>query len=180
MVNYNNGKIYKLCCKDINVKEIYVGSTCNELKVRKYQHKSHCNNDKSKKYNINVYKFIRENGGFENWDIVIIEKYKECNDKLELHQRERYYLELLGATLNSQIPNRSQKEWHEDNKEHKKQYREYNKDKIKEKDKDYYQKNKEHKKEYYKEYNKEKVKCNICNKEMTKNSLTRHKRTIHK
>ena len=108
MVNYNKSIIYKICCKDINIKEIYVGSTANELRKRKSKHKSDCNNVNSHSYNLNVYKFIRNNGGFSNWDIVEIEKYN-CNDKQELHKRERFYIELLGASLNSQIPNRSKK-----------------------------------------------------------------------
>ena len=191
MVNYNQGKIYKLCCKDVNVKEFYIGSTCNELKVRKYNHKITSTNSNDKSYNLKVYKYIRENGGFENWDIVLVEEYKECNNKMELHQKERYYIELLGATLNSRIPNRTKKEYYEDNKEqikeHKKEYYENNKEHKKE----YYENNKEQIKEYQKEYrednkdkinekNKEKVKCNICNKEMNKGNLSRHKKRLHK
>ena len=41
------GFIYKIVCKDVAVKEIYVGSTTN-LKVRKCAHKSSCNNINSK------------------------------------------------------------------------------------------------------------------------------------
>jgi len=173
MVNYNQGKIYKLCCKNVNVKEIYIGSTCNELKVRKYNHKTKCNNEKSKCYNYNVYQYIRANGGFENWDIVLVEEYN-CNDKMELHQRERYYIELLQASLNSYIPNRSQKEYKQDNKDKFKEY----KKKYENTDK-----RKEHKKQYYednKEKYKEKGKCELCNKEMRKDSLNRHKKNIHK
>ena len=140
MVNYNKSIIYKICCKDINIKEIYVGSTANELRKRKSKHKSDCNNVNSHSYNLNVYKFIRNNGGFSNWDIVEIEKYN-CNDKQELHKRERFYIELLGASLNSQIPNRSKKEYDEDNK-----------DKILEKEKKRYEDNKEKILQQHKEY----------------------------
>ena len=85
MVNYTKSIIYKLCCKNPEIKEIYVGSTTNFIK-RKYKHKSACNNVKDKDYNYNIYKYIRENGGFSNWDMIEIEKHS-CNDKNELHKR---------------------------------------------------------------------------------------------
>eukprot|EP01080_Neovahlkampfia_damariscottae_P013297 gene13297-12127_t len=40
----NTGYIYKLCCKDPNVTEFYVGSTKN-IRRRKCQHKYSCNNE---------------------------------------------------------------------------------------------------------------------------------------
>tara|TARA_R110000822_G_scaffold263136_1_gene387461 strand:- start:18 stop:584 length:567 start_codon:yes stop_codon:yes gene_type:complete len=185
MVNYNQGKIYKLCCKDVNVKEIYIGSTCNELKVRKYKHKSICINENSKAYNLNIYQFIRQSGGFDNWDIVLVEEYKDCNNKNDLHARERYYIELLESTLNSRIPIRSQQEYKEYHKEYKKtdKHKEYKKqyektDKRKEYKKQYNKTDKM--KEYQKEYHKTtKIKCELCDKEMRKDSLNRHKKNIH-
>ena len=126
MINYNNSVIYKICCKDINIKEIYVGSTANNLRIRKGQHKIDCNNINRNNYNSYVYQFIRQNGGFQNFDMVLIEKYS-CNDRQELHKRERFYIELLGASLNSHIPNRGHKERYENNKE---QILEYQKQKV--------------------------------------------------
>jgi hypothetical protein len=171
MVNYNNSIIYKLCCKDINVKDIYVGSTTNFTK-RKQKHKSDCNNENSKNYNFNVYKFIRNNGGWDNWDMVVVERY-ECNDKLELHKKERDILEQLGATLNMCIPNRSIKEYQ---KEYQKtdKFKEYQKEYQKE-----YHKTDKYK-EQIKEYLKQKVECKICNKIMNKSSLNRHNKKYHK
>ena len=58
MVNYNNSIIYKLCCKDTNITDIYVGSTTNFYR-RKQDHKQQCNNTNSKEYNKNAYQFIR-------------------------------------------------------------------------------------------------------------------------
>jgi hypothetical protein len=166
MVNYNNSTIYKLCCKDINVKEIYIGSTANDLRRRKSEHKASSKNDKNKSYNLKVYKFIRDNGNFQNWDIIEIERYKAI-DKQDLHKRERYWLELLEATLNYQIPTRTQEEWFKNNN-----------DELKRKNKEYKEKNKDKAKEKY-EKNKERVKCNICNNEMNKTSLSNHKKKFH-
>ena len=66
MVNYSNSIIYKLCCLDPNIIEIYIGSTTNKYR-RKQQHKSSCNSSNGKYYNLYLYQFIRENGGFANW-----------------------------------------------------------------------------------------------------------------
>ena len=92
------GFVYKLCCIDPEIKEIYVGSTKN-LRVRKSDHKRNCNNENKKEYNFNVYQFIRANGGFSNFDIIQLERV-EFNTRHELHARERHYIELLKATLN--------------------------------------------------------------------------------
>ena len=43
--------------------------------------------------------------------MILVELYKTCTNKLEKLTRERYYVELLNATLNGQIPGRTQKEY---------------------------------------------------------------------
>jgi hypothetical protein len=109
MVNYNKSSIYKLCCKDVNIKEEYVGST-TRFERRKAEHKTGCNNEKNPSYNYYVYQFIRENGGIENWDMVQIEEVN-VNNKRELGTRERYWIETLKAELNCNIPTRTLKEY---------------------------------------------------------------------
>jgi group I intron endonuclease len=181
-IDYSKTIIYKIVCNDLNICDVYVGST-TDFTRRKGEHKSICNNEKSKKYNRKVYQTIRANGGWDNFSMVEIEKYP-CNDSNEAHARERYYLELLNAKLNIQIPTRTNQEYYkkysEDNKEKIKQYREDNKEKIKqyrednkEKRKQYIEANKEKIAEYkkkYREANKEKIaerkkKYNEANKE---------------
>tara|TARA_R110002126_G_scaffold242403_1_gene385590 strand:- start:775 stop:1257 length:483 start_codon:yes stop_codon:yes gene_type:complete len=120
-----------------------VGSTTDFAK-RKNCHKSHCNNENGRDYNVYVYQFIRENGNWDNFDMLEIEKYKAI-DKPDQLRRERYWLEYYSATLNIQIPSRSVKEC-------KKQYREQNREQIIEKKKKYYEENKEKFIEYLKEY----------------------------
>ena len=44
------GIIYKLVSTDINIKEIYVGSTIN-FRTRKFNHKKACNNETDMAYN---------------------------------------------------------------------------------------------------------------------------------
>ncbi len=95
------GYVYKLVCKDINAKEIYVGSTVN-MNQRRRQHKNACNSEKNNTYNLSVYVYIRENGGWGNWESVIVETV-EYNEKHELKLRERFHLEELKATLNTEL-----------------------------------------------------------------------------
>ena len=59
MVNYNNSMIYKLCCKDLSITDVYVGSTTNFTR-RKTQHRHNSNSSpKYKEYDYKVYKFKR-------------------------------------------------------------------------------------------------------------------------
>ena len=81
--NFTNGIIYKLCCKDPNVSDFYIGSTTNK-RARKSKHKSDCYNTNKNYYNSRVYQCIRENGGFDNWSFIIIEEYK-CENRSQLY-----------------------------------------------------------------------------------------------
>jgi hypothetical protein len=189
MSNYQNGTIYKIVCKDPEITECYVGSTTSHSK-RKSRHKSSCNNEKSKDYNYPVYRYIRDNGGWDNWEFVLLEDYP-CRTKKQLNIRERYWFEKLGAKLNSIYPERSKeeynKEYREGNKEeiseYNKKHYENNKEKIKERNKKNKEKIKERKIKYYEdnkeeilEKMKEKVECE-CGSVVRKDYLLKHKRT---
>ena len=160
--NYANTILYKIVCNDLLIKDIYVGHTTS-FKDRKSKHKSSCNNEKNKGYNIFVYKIIRDNGGWDNWSMIEIEKFN-CNDANEARSRERYWVEFLNSNLNKQIPNRTKKEYKIENKEHivdiRKKYRIENKEQLADKNKKYRIENKEHiadtTNKYYQE-NKEKI-----------------------
>jgi len=89
VVDYSKTVIYKLVCKDVTVTDCYDGSTTSFTK-RKCGHKTTCNNKASKDHNLPVYRFIRDNGGFDNWDMIEVETYNAVN-KLEALKRERYY-----------------------------------------------------------------------------------------
>ncbi len=175
MVCYNNSIIYKLCCNDVNITEIYVGSTTNFLR-RKQEHRNACNLENGPKYNRKVYKFIRNNGNFENWSMIQIEQYN-ATDKRDLEKKERYHIDDLKSTLNCQLPGQTNKECH-------RIYDIKNKDKIKEYKQQYYIINKEKNKQYYEDNkdkiqkrNKEKIKCE-CGCIVSKQCLNIHEKTI--
>jgi len=129
-IDYTGTIIYKFVCKDLNIKDVYVGHTTNFTK-RKTAHKSVYNNENASYHNSKKYKIIRENGGWDNWDMIEIEKYS-CQDKNEAIARERYWYELNHSTLNTNIPNRTKAEHRIDNIKQ-----------IRLKDKSYYYKNKD-------------------------------------
>jgi hypothetical protein len=145
MPNYSNSSIYKLCCNNTEIKDIYIGST-TIFKDRKHKHKYSCNNPNDTHYNQHLYKFIRETGGWDVWCMIEIEKYKAI-DKRHLETRERHYIEQLKPTLNMKIPTRTNQEYQNEHKEElsvkKREYRNNNKETIKAKHQKYYQENKE-------------------------------------
>ena len=88
-IDYSKTIIYKIVCKDLSVKDLYVGHT-TEFVRRKSNHRYICCNPEQKKHSLNVYQIIRDNGGWENWEMVEIEKYP-CSDSNEARGRERFW-----------------------------------------------------------------------------------------
>ena len=131
-LDYSKTYIYKICCRDINITEIYAGMTTN-FAQRLRMHRSDCANQSSKNYNAHVYTFIRDNGGWENWDMILVGTIS-ATSKLEAHKAERGYIESLKAALNRQIPTHTRAEC---KPEYTREWREANKDKIKEYNKQY-------------------------------------------
>jgi hypothetical protein len=98
-VDYSNTIIYKICCKDEIITELYVGHTTNFIQ-RKYTHKIACNNSKKP---LKIYNVIRSNGGWDNWDMIEIAKYC-CKDATEARIKEQEHYNELKASLNSYPP----------------------------------------------------------------------------
>jgi len=153
-IDYSNTVIYKIVCNDENVDYIYVGSTTNFTK-RKYAHKSHCNNINDKEYNQKKYVQIRENGGWESFRMIEVEKYP-CNDKREAEKREEEVRLELKANMNSIRCYITEEEKKDHQKTYYKEYNKVNKIKMDGYRKHYKDINKEYFKKYY-EANKEKL-----------------------
>jgi hypothetical protein len=175
----------------------YVGSTIN-IKKRMSDHKSHCYNIKSTNYNYKLYKYIRENSCWDNINMQILDVIDNIT-KNEAIVFEQQFIDYFENTLNAirayttpeqlkeykqQYQKQYTKQYQHDNKEqlkeYRKQYQHDNKEQIKEYKKQYYENNKEqikqYQKQYQKQYTKQKVKCDYCNKEMNRSSLNNHKK----
>jgi len=162
-IDYSNAVIYKI--QHLEKDElVYVGSTTNFVN-RRYYHKTAC-----KTKQIKVYEMIRENGGWECFNMIIIKEYP-CQSSIELTQEEDRVMRELNSSLNIISANRTpeekliyDREHHKKNKEkysqQNKEYREKNKERISQRHKERYEKNKEDILKSVKEYaekNKEKI-----------------------
>ena len=98
-VDYSNTIIYKITCKNSSCKELYIGYTTNFTQM-KHVHKQICEYKKSSNYNNKLYKIIRENGGWDNWIMEII-NCCNCKNKHEAIKKQEEQISLLHATLNS-------------------------------------------------------------------------------
>jgi hypothetical protein len=97
---------------------------------------------------LKVYQVIRDNGGFDNWKMVFIEKFP-CSNRREAEAREEELRKELNGNLNAKkafITEEQKKEYHkvhyENNKIEIKEYLKTHKEKIKEQKKEYYKNNK--------------------------------------
>lgn len=172
-----NFVMYKICPKNKDLNYCYIGQTTN-FENRKKQHiKNTVNQSDKKHYHLKHYQAIRENGGWDEWEMIEIEKFNG-KTKLESRIREQELIKQYKANLNSVSAFVSEEErktgkqlctqkYREENKEylkeqtkkykedHKeiiaeqmKKYREENKEQIREKNKEYKEKNMEKFKEW--------------------------------
>ena len=160
MVNYNNGKIYKIeCLSRIEEDDIYIGSTTKEhlsqrMDTHRMTYKSWL---KGKGSHIRAYDLF-EKYGLENCRITLIETCP-CESRDALVAREGYYQRQMKC-VNKNIAGRTIKEWYEDNK-----------DKIKESQKKY-QKAVRDKMKEYRAANKDKIKAYLeANKDKIKSTI---------
>ena len=116
MTDYSKTIIYKLINYDFP-ELVYVGSTTNFTK-RKAQHKSNVSNVNCPKYNIKLYVSIRENGGWNSWDMIKICDYP-CKDRREAEQEEDRHMMELKANLNMKRASRTKEYYQEYYKEYK-------------------------------------------------------------
>jgi len=202
MPDYSKGKIYKVINTQNEI--IYIGSTIQQLSCRfcRHTHKGggnkiiliencpcSCKEELVKReqfyidqYN-NLYNKFRAFNSQE-YNKEYKKKYR-INNKEKIKEKDKEYYKNNKEKIKDYNKiyriNNQEKE-----KEKKKIYYEKNKEKFKEKAKEYRinNLNKEKTKEYHKEYyqkNREelciKVKCDLCNTEVSKQYLTAHKKT---
>jgi len=181
---YEKCQMYLLRHKDdIHNENVYVGHTINK-QARLSKHETRCCEKSYYATDLKLYKYIREHGGWFNWEMVILEDYP-CKNKIEATVRENWYFNEYNTTLNSHEPGSmiilGEKQYHQ-------QYRDNHKDKTLKYNKMYNEQNRElintNSSKYY-HLNKEKIKerrkgtilCD-CGLEYVKVRKHRHEKTI--
>ncbi len=153
MVNYSNSKIYKIV--DNTNDNIYIGSTVKTLTQRLAQHKyDYKKYLEGQSHFITSFKILEN----DNYDIILLEEFKTCENKEQLHARERHYIDTLKC-VNKTIPSRTKAEYYLATLEHSKQRSLNN-----------YYKNIEH----IKEVKNEKIWCECCKMNYTHSNRARH------
>ena len=182
MPNYANGKVYKIWSPS-HPDEIYIGSTTQPLAKRIGGHRT-----QYKQYQNGKSRYFTSYKVLEHGDakIELIEQVN-CKCRDELIAREGYYIRTLNC-VNKVIPDRTTKEYYQDNRQEKlqqnkqwrennkdklKQYREQNKDRIAQTDKLKYQKNKEK----IKARKTEKITCDECGAIVSRGNISTHKKS---
>ena len=100
MVNYQNGKIYRIDC--LSTGKVYIGSTTKETVAKRLaEHVSKFKQWKAGKSNYTSFQIIEQG----NYKITLIELYP-CNSKDELSRREGFYIRSMEC-VNKVIPNRT-------------------------------------------------------------------------
>ena len=170
-INYDNVMLYKIVCRDISINSIYVGHTTNFIR-RRNAHKTRCNNTEDPKNNLKLYRFIRENGGWGNFDMILIEQCM-CENKLQACKKEREYIEQLQATLNINRPFITAEETQLQNQS----WKDNHKDRILLQQKTYRRAHREQLRQY-KEKNKETLSCE-CGGCFVRKGEARHNRSLN-
>tara|TARA_R110002096_G_scaffold76777_7_gene181246 strand:+ start:1688 stop:2245 length:558 start_codon:yes stop_codon:yes gene_type:complete len=135
--DYSKTIIYKLVKDDdFENANIYVGSTTN-FENRKCLHRSSCYNENSSAFNRKVYKFIRENGGWDRFKMIEVEKFP-CKDKRESEAKEHEWCCTLKANLNTKRPFITLEQVRDYQKQYQTIYRSNHVDKAREYKKKYY------------------------------------------
>jgi hypothetical protein len=183
--------IYEITCIDKNIEYSYVGSTLN-FRSRKSQHKHSLTMLNNPSFNLNIYKFIRENGGWDNFEMRPLEEFK-CETNTQSKIREQYWIDLKQSNLNSRKAFNTSSQYYIDNRDKfldkATQYRNNNKTIIAEAQHEYYINNKDNLLNYQHQYqinNKTKISerkartyiCE-CGKSLTISHKSGHNKTIN-
>ena len=99
-MDFSKTIIYKITCKNTELcDKVYIGRTTNFL-LRKYQHKTSSKQSNTNNTSTYLYKIINEFGGWDNWEMEIVENYP-CSNSNEANERETYYIATFRAELNT-------------------------------------------------------------------------------
>jgi len=156
--------VYKIYCKDPEIKDSYYGSTSNYYQ-RWHSHKHSTKNYKNPKHMYKVYQKIRDTGGWSNWEFEIVQE--EMN-KVDARNLEKECVLANEFSLNSIVPARTMKEW-----------KLANPDKVKAQAKRTYKKNPAYWAQYYQKRKDEYLEKVVCECGVTSSRIhfKKHQRT---
>lgn len=165
---YEKCKMYLLRHKeDVNNTNVYVGHTTRSLQQRWTGHIWDLNNKGARKKT----KYINENGGADNWEIVLIEEYP-CKNFYHATKKEQEWVRKFPNTLNNNIPGRDLV-----------QYRNESREQLRKEYKEFYEKNKQKRNKWMTEYNRRnkdhrnrQIECE-CGEMISWTNAARHKKT---
>jgi len=168
--DFTNSVIYHIRHMESN-EVVYVGST-TQFPQRKATHKHNCNNEERKCFTSPIYCHIRDNGGYDCFEIIPIKSLK-LENKTELLIAEQEEIDKHRNLVNRKKAHMTIEEvriYH--NEKSKKSYQEH-KAEINKQQKQY----REEHKENINEKKNERVKCPICNSSTSRVNLKRHQRS---
>lgn len=133
-MDYKNGKVYQIL--NTITDDAYIGSTCQPLSKRMAKHRVNVNQITTQ--HRPLYVKMKEIG-VDNFYIELLEECP-CDNKEQLRKKEGQYIREIG-TLNCWLAGRTLQEYKEDNKDKIKQqickYKEENKDRVKQQNQTY-------------------------------------------
>ena len=161
--------IYKICCDDLP-EFIYVGST-KAFRERKRRHRLNTLNGSPEK----LYNTMRDNGGWDNWRMVILEDIGEVS-LTQARIKEEEHRVKLNANMNSIKCYQTDEEYNERHRKQANNYYKENKEKVLETTKIYREKNKDK----IMEWKNQRITCE-CGRTFRIDGKSEHEKTkIHK
>ena len=149
--DFTNSVIYHI--RHMESKEVvYVGSTTN-FSQRKTKHKYNCNHEGKECFTYPIYSHIRDNGGFDCFEVIPIKSLK-LENKTQLLIAKQVEIDRHRTLVNSYKAHMTIEEKRIDHNERTKKYRQNHKEEIKEKAKLYNQEHKQIINERQKNYRK--------------------------
>jgi hypothetical protein len=154
-----NYVMYKVCPKNKKLNFCYIGQTANfENRKRQHIRNTSCETDK-KHYHLKHYETIRNNGGWDEWEMIELEKINN-KTKLEARIREQELIKEHNANLNMLSAYITEDERQANKKAITEKFRAENKEYLAEQTKKYKEEHKEviaEQMKKYREENKEKI-----------------------
>jgi len=145
--------MYKIIPKKSDLSYCYIGHTNNFLE-RKRQHIKCSTDINDPKHHHLVYQTIYKNGGWDEWEMIEIEKYS-CSTKLEARMREQQLIIQYNANINTLRAFITEDERKKKKQEITKKYKAEHVELIKEQQQQYKQEHKEVIKEQMRKYRQE-------------------------